>query len=111
MKARISGLPLFSRIIPARIYPVRYFYLTGCYKYTSGTQLLAYSTQTWSSGMPSSFGSCTKAAYQAAIYAVYTPITQPVELAPQGLIGNPYMFTGRRFDLETTELFGPIRID
>jgi RHS repeat-associated protein len=51
--------------------------------------------------MPSSFGSCTKAAYQAAIYAVYTPITQPVELAPQGLIGNPYMFTGRRFDLET----------
>jgi RHS repeat-associated protein len=66
------------------------------YKYTSGTQLLAYSTQTWASGMPSSFGSYTKATYQYAIYATYTPIAQPIEL-----IGNPYMFTGRRFDLET----------
>jgi RHS repeat-associated protein len=51
--------------------------------------------------MPSSFGSCTKAAYQYTIYATYAPMEQPIELAPQGLIGNPYMFTGRRFDLET----------
>jgi len=46
--------------------------------------------------MPESFGSCTKGAYQAAIYAVYTPKEQPIEL-----IGNPYMFNGRAFDLET----------
>jgi RHS repeat-associated protein len=66
------------------------------YKYTSGAQLWAYSTQGWSYGMPSSYGTCTKGAYQNAIYAVYTPKDQPIEL-----IGNPYMFTGRRFDLET----------
>jgi RHS repeat-associated protein len=48
--------------------------------------------------MPSSFDSCTKAAYQYAIYANYTPDQQDQDIK---LIGNPYMFTGRRFDLET----------
>jgi RHS repeat-associated protein len=51
--------------------------------------------------MPSDFGSSTTNDYKYSIFAVYTPKTQPIELAPQRLIGNPYVFTGRRFDLET----------
>jgi RHS repeat-associated protein len=46
--------------------------------------------------MPADFGSSTTNGYKYSIFAVYTPIAQAIEL-----IGNPYMFTGRRFDLET----------
>ncbi|OGN89824.1 MAG: hypothetical protein A2158_07400 [Chloroflexi bacterium RBG_13_46_14] len=46
--------------------------------------------------MPSDFGSSTTSTWLYAVHAVYTPAAQPIEL-----LGNPYMFTGRRFDLET----------
>jgi len=47
--------------------------------------------------MPESFGSSTTAGY---IYSIYATYTTEQEEAPE-LIGNPYMFTGRRFDIET----------
>jgi len=47
--------------------------------------------------MPESFGSSTTAGY---IYSIYATYTTEQEEAPE-LIGNPYMFTGWRFDIET----------
>ena len=46
--------------------------------------------------MPESFGSRTTDNYIYSIYATYTTSEQAPEL-----LGNPYMFTGRRFDIET----------
>jgi len=67
-------------------------------RYESGTPGRAHSSQTWAGGMPSSFGSSTTDNYIYSIYADYIPDAQDED--PE-LIGNPYMFTGRRFDLET----------
>jgi len=64
----------------------------------SGTPGRANSGQTWAGGMPSEFGSSTTAGYIYSVYANYTPDEQDQDIE---LIGNPYMFTGRRFDLET----------
>jgi RHS repeat-associated protein len=51
----------------------------------------------WSYGMPSTFGTSTTYSAMFSIYAVYEPKNQEtVEL-----VGNPYMFTGRAFDIET----------
>jgi len=61
-------------------------------RYTTGSPGRAASGVGWSGGMPGSFGSSTTSSYIYSIYANYTST---------GLIGNPYMFTGRRFDIET----------
>ncbi|MFC1781557.1 RHS repeat-associated core domain-containing protein [Planctomycetota bacterium] len=47
--------------------------------------------------LPSSFGSASATNCTFSIYASYIPDSQQ----DTGLTGNPYMFTGRRFDLET----------
>ena len=67
-------------------------------RYESGTPGRADSGQTWAGGMPSEFRSSTTAGYIYSVYAGYTPDQQDQDIE---LIGNPYMFTGRRFDLET----------
>ncbi len=61
-------------------------------RYTTGSPGRAASGVGWSGGMPGSFGSSTTSSYIYSIYANYTST---------GLVGNPYMFTGRRFDIET----------
>jgi len=66
-------------------------------RFEPGSPGRASSAQTWSGGMPESFGSSTTASY---IYSIYATYTTEQEEAPE-LIGNPYMFTGRRFDIET----------
>jgi len=48
--------------------------------------------------MPADFGSCTTSDWVYSICVGYTPDEQDQQ--PE-LLGNPYMFTGRRFDLET----------
>ena len=68
------------------------------FRYKVGTPARAVSSQTWAGCMPSSFGLSSTANYIYSIYADYTPDEQ--DQSPE-LIGNPYMFTGRRFDLET----------
>ncbi len=67
-------------------------------RYKWGIPGRADSGQTWADGMPSEFGSSTTNNYIYSIYANYTPDEQDQQ--PE-LLGNPYMFTGRRFDLET----------
>ena len=52
--------------------------------------------QRFEDGMPTDFGTSSSGyGMKFSIHAVYTPKAQPIEL-----LGNPYMFTGRRFDLE-----------
>jgi len=66
-------------------------------RFETGSPGRANSAQTWSGGMPATFGSSTTDNY---IYSIYATYTTEQEEAPE-LIGNPYMFTGRRFDIET----------
>ena len=66
-------------------------------RYTSGSPGRAASGQSWASGMPEEFLSSTPASYVYSICANYTPVEQEqVEL-----LGNPYMYTARRYDIET----------
>jgi RHS repeat-associated protein len=48
-------------------------------------------------GLPADFGSAMASNYKYSIYANYT-LNQQEE---GELIGNPYMFTGRRYETET----------
>ncbi|MEJ2648349.1 MAG: RHS repeat-associated core domain-containing protein, partial [Sedimentisphaerales bacterium] len=48
--------------------------------------------------MPEEFGSSTIDSY---IYSICANYTAAVQQKPITLIGNPYMFTARRYDLET----------
>ena len=66
--------------------------------YTPGTPGRAASSQSWAGELPEDFGSCTIASYIYSICANYTPAEQD---QPVTLIGNPYTFTARRYDLET----------
>jgi len=66
-------------------------------RYIAGTPGRASSGQAWAYGMPATFGSSTTASYKYSICANYTAADD----APQvTLIGNPYMFTARAYDIE-----------
>ena len=67
-------------------------------RYIAGTPGRASSGQAWAYGMPATFGSSTVASYKYSICANYTV----EDYAPQvTLIGNPYMYTARAYDIET----------
>ncbi len=69
-----------------------------CQQGTPGQVATVNSSQGWAYGMPADFGSGTTSDWVYSICAGFTPDQQDQQ--PE-LIGNPYMFTGRRFDLET----------
>jgi RHS repeat-associated protein len=67
-------------------------------RYTSGSPSKAVSSQYWAGQMPQEFGSSSSSSYIYSICANYSPAQAHAELT---LIGNPYMFTAREYDIET----------
>jgi RHS repeat-associated protein len=67
-------------------------------RYTSGSPSKAVSSQYWAGQMPQEFGSSSSSSYIYSICANYSPAQAQQELT---LIGNPYMFTAREYDIET----------
>jgi RHS repeat-associated protein len=66
-------------------------------RYTSGSPSKAVSSQYWAGQMPQEFGSSSSSSYIYSICANYSPAQAQQEVT---LIGNPYMFTAREYDIE-----------
>jgi RHS repeat-associated protein len=66
--------------------------------YTSGSPSKAVSSQYWAGQMPEEFGSSSSSSYIYSICANYSPEQAQQEVT---LIGNPYMYTAREYDIET----------
>ena len=67
-------------------------------RYTSGSPSKAVSSQYWAGQMPEEFGSSSSSSYIYSICANYSPAQAHAEVT---LIGNPYMYTAREYDIET----------
>jgi RHS repeat-associated protein len=67
-------------------------------RYTSGSPSKAVSSQYWAGQMPQEFGSSSSSSYIYSICANYSPEQAQQEVT---LIGNPYMYTAREYDIET----------
>ena len=76
-------------------------------RYTTGTPGRAQSADTWSSGMPPTFGASDVADYQYSVYCNYTAITSILAATVAGIAQNePSIFTGNTTNAATNSSIG-----
>ncbi len=70
-------------------------------RYTAGTPARAQSTDTWTAGMPGTFGAASFANYKYSLYCIYTPIVDDIK---SGEINKELLTKNNTSKLDLTDL-------